>query len=56
MDRAATPATIKLYPQANHSLWNCRCGGAAEYATLSNVVPELHGNIADWLKQRRLVP
>ena len=54
--RTGNDFTIKLYPGANHGLWECRYGGAAEYATLSNVVPELHRTIADWLQQKGFGP
>ncbi len=48
--------TVAWFPEANHGLWQARVGGAAEYATLTGMVPGLHRTISDWLDEKGFGP
>ncbi len=48
--------TVQIFPNGNHGLLDCRFGGAAESRTLSQLVPELHTTIANWLAAQGLMP
>ena len=48
--------TIVWFPDGNHGLWEAQVGGAAEYGTLTGMVPGLHSSVSDWLDEKGFGP
>jgi dienelactone hydrolase len=48
--------TVKAFPTGNHGMLDCRFGGSAESGTLSQLVPDLHATINEWLEEKNLLP
>ncbi len=51
-ERNGNDFTIAWFPEGNHGLWQARVGGAAEYSTLTGLVPGLHRTVSDWLEEK----